>query len=88
MTDAFSPEDQLLTLDEVCKIVKLTKSRLYYLMNQNKFPRPINVSTRCVAWLESEVYGYIDQCIKRRNSKGSGHLRPRTQERFNKGVQD
>ncbi len=37
-----------------------SNSTLYYLMNKGSFPVPVKISSRAVAWRESEVLEWIE----------------------------
>ena len=49
----------LLRLPPVMSITGLPKSSLYSLMGQGRFPKPVKISARAVAWPSSVV----DECI-------------------------
>lgn len=40
------------------QITGLARSTIYKLISQNQFPVPIQLSTRAVAWLHSEMEGW------------------------------
>ncbi len=49
----------LLRLPVVMRITGLARSTIYRLVSQNQFPVPIKLSARAVAWLHSEIEGWI-----------------------------
>ena len=49
----------LLRLPTVMRITGLAKSTIYKLISQNQFPVPIKLSKRAVAWLQSEIDGWV-----------------------------
>ena len=49
----------LLRLNTVLGKTGLKRAMLYKLMADGKFPKPIKLSKRCVAWLLSEVEAFI-----------------------------
>ena len=51
--------ERLLRLGEVRTRVPYSRSTIYLLIGQNKFPRPIRLGGRAVAWLESDIDGWI-----------------------------
>ena len=57
---------KFLRLAEVRNRVPYSRSTLYQLVSQGKFPKPINLGPRAVAWLESD----IDEWIASRIVKG------------------
>jgi prophage regulatory protein len=50
---------QLLRLPQVMSRVGLRPTRIYELMGDGLFPKPIRLGERAVAWLESEVDFWI-----------------------------
>ena len=54
----------LLRLPMVIRIKGLARSTIYKLVSQNQFPVPIKLSTRAVAWLQSEVEGWISSRVR------------------------
>ncbi|WP_416220927.1 helix-turn-helix transcriptional regulator [Bdellovibrio sp. SKB1291214] len=69
------PSNNILRLSEVSDKVGLTRSSIYRFLKTGCFPKPINLSSRSVGWLESEVNLWIEQrvaardCLK--NDKGT-----------------
>ena len=53
------PSPKLLTLDQVKQMTTLSRSTIYGLMAQNRFPLPIRVGLRAVRWIEAEVVAFI-----------------------------
>ena len=49
-----------------------SRSRLYVLINQGKFPKPIKLGERAVGWIEDEVDAHIDQLIASRDHVAGG----------------
>jgi prophage regulatory protein len=49
----------LLRLPMVMRITGLARSTIYKLISQNQFPVPIRLSTRAVAWLQSEIETWV-----------------------------
>lgn len=56
-------EKRLLRLGEVMKRVPLKRSAIYQLAKQGSFPKPVNMGSRSVAWVESEIDAWIDARI-------------------------
>ena len=69
--DSFTAEDTLLSCKEVLALTNLTKPGLYKLMNQQKFPRPIRIGERRVAWIQAEVLALFTARINERNGKAN-----------------
>ncbi len=55
---------KLLRLVEVRDRVPYSRSMIYQLIAQGKFPKPINLGARAVAWLESDIDAWIDARIE------------------------
>lgn len=49
-----------LRLKEVTRRTTYSRTRIYELVNQGAFPRPVRLGGRAVAWLESEVVAWMD----------------------------
>jgi len=46
---------------DVLHFTSLSQSSLYRLMKESRFPRPVRISPRCVAWKSEEVEDWIDR---------------------------
>jgi len=56
-------ENRFIRLPEVQHLTGLSKSLIYLLIKQNKFPKQIELNTRTAAWVESEVLAWIEERI-------------------------
>ena len=56
--------DKLLRMPEVQRRVPLSRSHIYSLAAQGRFPKPIKLGIRASAWLESEVDARVAQRIR------------------------
>ena len=63
-------EERFLRLPEVISRTGYRRSNIYHLMSLNEFPLSISLGGRAVAWLESEVDGWMESRI---NKRESGH---------------
>ncbi|MCY4030016.1 MAG: AlpA family phage regulatory protein [Acidobacteria bacterium] len=50
---------RLLTLRDVTAATALSRSAVYALMAESRFPKPIRIGSRAVRWVESEVLDFI-----------------------------
>ena len=50
---------RLLTLRDVTAATALSRSAVYALMAESRFPKPIRIGSRAVRWLEQEVRDFI-----------------------------
>lgn len=60
-------QTKLLKRTEVQSETTLSRSQIYALMAEGKFPKPIRLGGNRIAWLRSEVFAWIDQRIAERN---------------------
>ncbi len=51
--------ERLLQIDEVKARVALSKTELYRRIKEGRFPRQVRLSSRRVAWVESEITDWI-----------------------------
>lgn len=58
----------LIRLDQVKARTGLSRSTLYAYINEGRFPRPVTISDRCVAWVESEIDTWIAERIASRRA--------------------
>ena len=50
---------RLLTLREVTRTAALSRSAVYALMAESRFPKPLRIGSRAVRWVEQEVLDFI-----------------------------
>jgi prophage regulatory protein len=58
--------ERLIRLNEVIRITGLSRSRIYQYISEDKFPDNVSLGGRSVAWVESEVYRWVECVIGRR----------------------
>jgi prophage regulatory protein len=58
-TTAQQIQTALIRRKEVERLTALSRSRIYDLMSKGAFPKPIQLGTMSVAWLEAEIYDWI-----------------------------
>ena len=61
---AFAAPPALLRLPMVMQTTGLARSTIYKLISQSEFPVPIKLSKRAVAWLQTEVEGWIASRVR------------------------
>jgi prophage regulatory protein len=54
---------KLIRLSDVRKRVPFSRSAIYLLVSQGKFPKPVNIGPRAVAWIESEIDAWVQARI-------------------------
>ena len=55
--------DRFIKLHEVERVTSLKKSTIYALQRNKEFPRCVQVTTRSVAWRESQVLQWVQDRI-------------------------
>ena len=58
---------RLIRLREVMTKTGLSRSYVYALAQKGQFPKPVKLSERSSAWIESEVQNWIDERIQQRS---------------------
>ncbi len=56
-------EQQILRLPNVKAITGLSRSTIYLRMSEGAFPRQVNLGSRAVGWLSSEIQQWVDERI-------------------------
>ncbi|AXB20996.1 AlpA family transcriptional regulator [Salmonella enterica subsp. enterica serovar Newport] len=56
--------NNLLRMSEIMRRTGYGKAWIYRLISQGKFPRPIKIGTRAIAFVESEIDDWINQRIE------------------------
>jgi len=59
----------ILRLPAIRKITGLSRSAIYDLISQGKFPKQIKLTSRSSGWIESEVNQWLDDRIAERDAK-------------------
>lgn len=54
-------DDTLLTMPEVVALTRLSKPTVYQMIREHHFPKQVRLGPNKVAWLRSEVMGWIGQ---------------------------
>ena len=49
---------------DVEKVTGLPRSTIYLMMAEGRFPKPIRISSKSVAWLESDIANWQEQRIR------------------------
>ncbi|HFF8583239.1 MULTISPECIES: helix-turn-helix transcriptional regulator [Enterobacteriaceae] len=65
-------KQSLIRLPEVCRRTGYGKSWIYRLINEERFPQPVKIGFRAVAFVESEVDAWINQRITERDTNSAG----------------
>ncbi len=56
-------------LPEICKTTGLSRSSIYQLMGEGRFPRPVQIGRRSVGWLATEIELWLLNRISERNER-------------------
>ncbi|MCI4680033.1 AlpA family transcriptional regulator [Rhodoblastus acidophilus] len=55
-------------LEQVKARTGLSRSTLYAYIREGRFPAPVAISERCIAWVEGEIDGWIAERIASRRA--------------------
>ena len=64
--DAVYPRDRFMRLPEVISTCGLSRSTIYDLISREQFPSQISLGGKNVAWLASEIDGWMQARIAKR----------------------
>ncbi len=59
---------RFLKLKEVMQKTALSRSAIYRKMDEGRFPKPVSLGDRAVAWIESEVEEWMEAILLARIS--------------------
>ncbi len=62
-------ELELLKLQEVINLLKIPRSTIYYLMRKNRFPKPLKLSERKIAWRVDQIKKWLNKLEKEQRGK-------------------
>ena len=65
-------ENNVIRLPEIMRITGMSKPTIYLWMSQNKFRKPIHIGARSVAWIEREIFAFIQERIGARDKQENG----------------
>jgi prophage regulatory protein len=60
---------RLLRLPDVLGRVGISRSAVYEFVQRRAFPQPVKLGTRCTAWVESEIDGWVGARIAERTAR-------------------
>ncbi|MCG7367147.1 AlpA family transcriptional regulator [Pantoea sp. ACRSH] len=63
--------ENFIRLSEVIKRTGISRSSIYRLVNKNKFPAPVKISEKNVAFIESEINDWIEKLINSSRNKAA-----------------
>lgn len=55
------PADRILRRPEVLERIGLSRSSLYLMMDEGRFPRPLRIGRRAVGWKASAIDAWINR---------------------------
>ena len=58
--------NKILRIKQVVERIGASKTTIYRWINANQFPRPINLSSSSVGWLEADINDWIQSKIEAR----------------------
>lgn len=63
---------KIIRLNQVIDATGLGRSTIYKYISEGKFPLSLQISERCVGWVESEIEQWIQTRIEMRDAPNSG----------------
>lgn len=63
---------KFLRLNRVKELTGLSRSSIYLRISEKRFPKPINLGGRAVAWLEHDIDRWIEEQIKHSRQQNRG----------------
>lgn len=61
---------RFIRLKEVISKTGLSRSTIYSLIKEGRFPPSVPIGSRAVAWVESEVEEFMEESVQVRNKEG------------------
>jgi len=58
-----APPLQILRLQQVCRMTGLSRSLVYQMEAEQRFPKRIRLTERAVGWIEGEVQGWLAERV-------------------------
>lgn len=55
---------KIMRLPQVIELTTYKRSSIYRLMDEGKFPKPIKIGARAVAWLEEDINLWLESKIQ------------------------
>lgn len=59
---------KLIRLKQVMECTGLARSTVYKFIAEGDFPKPVKLGVRVAAWVEAEVFAWMEVKIQRRNA--------------------
>lgn len=63
--------NQLIRMNQTLDRTGFSKAWIYKLINQNRFPKPVKIGARSIAFVESEIDAWINERIAERDGVGA-----------------
>ena len=57
---------KFLKLPQVMSVTSMSRSSIYLAISTGKFPKQISLGARSVAWVESDILSWMEECIANR----------------------
>jgi len=52
----------LYSIKQAISLTSLSKSTIYRLIQEGRFPKPLIISRRRVGWRQSDIYAWLESC--------------------------
>lgn len=63
--------ERFIRRDETSRLTGLPVSTIYQQINEGKFPKPVRISPRLVAWRESEIAAWMKAKVAERDGQAA-----------------
>lgn len=66
---ANTPERRFIRFSKVKEITSLSSSEIYRRIANGSFPRQVHLGPKSVAWLESDIFSWMDTLLAQSNAR-------------------
>ncbi|MFM9939431.1 MAG: helix-turn-helix transcriptional regulator [Hyphomicrobiaceae bacterium] len=74
-TSCSASEVALQSIKEVTSRISISRAQIYRLVDAGTFPRPVKICGGRIAWVKSEIDGWINQRVAARDASAPGWRR-------------
>jgi excisionase family DNA binding protein len=54
-------QDDILRLKDLCELLKLSRSTIYKMMSEGRFPQSVRLGEKAVGWKRSDILGWVNR---------------------------
>lgn len=63
------PEPNLISLNDCCDLTSLSRTAINKMRSEGKFPEPVNLGEKRIAFVRSEVIAWLEERIAARGNR-------------------